>query len=139
MPIEDHVRSYNTVNTRSLESAALATAKLTIDREADVYFEGITGIIVRGSVECSRTVAPARLGVTVHQKGPHGTIVRGYHEVPVPGAASPQPWAILVAPSLGVDSFKYGKARVAVTMLGTPGEVMPALASRSVRLVPGIF
>jgi len=138
------VRSYHTLHntragTRSLETAALAPATLTIDREADVYFEGLTGVIVRGSVKCARTVAQARLGVTVHQKGLRGTIVRGYHEVSVPCAAPLQSWAILVAPSLGVDSFRYGKARVAVTLLGTPGEVMPAMASRSVRLVPGIF
>ena len=136
------MRSYSTLqNTRVGRGAivALATAALTIDREADVYFDGLTGVIVRGSVECSRTIVQARLGVTVHQKGPHGTVVRGYHEVPVPCAAPLQPWAILVAPSLGVDSFRYGKARVAVTLLGTSGEVEPAMASRSVRLVPGIF
>lgn len=138
------MRSYNTLhNTRAgrgpLAALLSAPVTLTIDREADVYFEGLTGVIVRGSVECSRTAAQARLAVTVHQKGPHGIIVRGYHEMPVPCAAPLQPWAILVAPSLGVDSFKYGKARVAVTLLGTPGEVMPAMASRSVRLVPGIF
>jgi hypothetical protein len=126
--------------TRSHETAALATATITIDREADVYFEGITGTIVRGTVECSRPVTqPLRLAVTAHQKGPHGTIVRGYHEVPVVYSASPQPWAILIAPSLGGESFKYGKARVAVAMLGTPGELLPATTSRSVRFVPGIF
>jgi hypothetical protein len=125
---------------RSRESATLTTVKITIDREADVYVEGISGLIVRGEVACSRTVIdPLVLGITVHQKGPRGTIVRGHHEVSVLCAASPQPWAILIAPSVGGEAFNYGKATVAITTLGTPDEVRPAMASRWVRLVPGIF
>jgi parallel beta helix pectate lyase-like protein len=116
----------------AFESTDSVTASLTVDRVANMGFNG-SSALVTGTVKCNRTGDSFNVQVQVQQKSADKTIVSGTGTVAVTCTTVAQPWTVLVYPS--ASAFKSGGASATATTQQTPSWVMPGKTSRNIKLV----
>ena len=109
---------------------------LTVDPQGTVYPDGNGIVLIYGTITCSRASdLRVPLLVRVQQKQPGRQVGDGYAETSVFClTTNQQQWGAYVYPSS--NYYDGGKALISISVIDAPSGVVPATASKTVRLVP---